>query len=132
MTKYLRRYLTFKRMLKVLQFFFAKAPTTECRKLWDVLAGLRGPDNQDTLNFSGNLQVTSMKLATTAVIRKRFLNLGANRAGSFAVTNNDSRDYALIRTSLVKGSVVAPEHFIKHAKKAFAALGLKWDYSNND
>lgn len=84
-------------------------------KLWDVLSALRGPDDEKT-------RVRGTKFATTAVIR---YTMGLKRdAGIPAVICPDKYQWADLRTIHLTDHF--GDHFMKHAYKAFEALGLDW------
>lgn len=93
-------------------------------KLWDILTGLRGPDQ------AGGVMVKS---STTGVIRQHALPKTFTRdsfiSNNRAVAGNDCGTYAE-RRRLGK-TESAGLHFVRHAERAFMGLGLNW-VTNND
>lgn len=85
-------------------------------KLWDILSALRGPDDQNA----------EMKAATTAVIRCKLF--GAYTIDGIADANIDTEEKAESRKRWVVSSI--SDHFIFHARSAFAALGMVWAQKN--
>lgn len=87
------------------------------RILWDILTGLRGPDDG---SFDS-------KDATTSVIRGTVFSKQAMRQTGAAMLHPDEEsDY---HTKARVGRM-NQTHFVQHAKNAFKALGLNWDSSN--
>ena len=84
----------------------------EQRKLWKVLTGLRGPDNDDS----------QLKDCTTAVIR--YYALGDVKKSTGAIVELDCTKYAEQRQELKIG------HFESHVRMAFDALELNLDSVN--
>ncbi|HEX9052290.1 MAG TPA: hypothetical protein VF841_17305 [Anaeromyxobacter sp.] len=115
--------------LKQLRRTYRHLPDEERRNLWHVLTALRGPDASDLW----------VKHATTAVIRHHALG------GEF-IYGDESPDS--IRLAKQRGEMHAeqqvgayairsaerrvPYHFYSHARRAFEALGLKWELVNPD
>lgn len=90
--------------------------------VWDILSALRGPDSNDYI----------LKSATTCVIRSY---AGVPERNSQAIVHVDTEDAAEVRRSVDAGThkhygSAPSHHFILHAKKAFEALGLKWNEVN--
>lgn len=105
MTKNTRKFIT------TLRQQFKAADNNTKIEIWDILTGLRGPDNYDH----------DLKAATAGLIRKAvFGNIDLPTA---TVTEKD-RPYHLARRLGSSG------HFSNHAENAFYALGLKWDEVN--
>jgi len=84
--------------------------------LWNILSALRGPDHEGSYDT---------KLVTTAIIRSRLLGKDVGR--NTGVVFNSSDTHAEDRRSLSMSI-----HFLRHARYAFDALGLKWDENNYD
>lgn len=105
---------TLARLLKDLRTFFQHQNEDDRGKLWDILTGLRGPDdgNDDT------------KVATTAVIRYAFLG-GDFPQPNGAIVEPDAEQSLKDRLPMDDWS-----HFRNHAMRAFMALGLKWNKVN--
>lgn len=94
----------------------------ETRALWDVLTALRGPDNEDK----------NIKRATTQVLRWKLLGKDPNMnifSGSFVGPDDEGSRRLRIFLSGPSGAIEL-SHFRVHAKRAFAALGLKWGEVN--
>lgn len=112
---------TFEDGLAFLSKYFTTADEGNCRKFWDVLSALRGPDS-----ICRNLStIGPLKSATTAVIRDTVV--GSSRYLNRIVDlSSDSELHVSVRQQKF------PEewHFLSHAKQAFEALGLKWDELN--
>lgn len=89
------------------------------KELWDILTALRGPDNNDPL----------VKAATTEVIRRA---LGMSISSNLALVSSDLPYKVEHRKRMVAGTARVTDHFLTHAKSAFAALGLKWDELNKE
>ncbi|HWY36161.1 MAG TPA: hypothetical protein VNX68_16065 [Nitrosopumilaceae archaeon] len=116
-------------VLKIINDFFIKtpktfnenhAPTDEGHKLWDILTALRGPDNEDR----------TIKDEITAVIRNKALP-SCDKYG--AIVCSDAPDSGRIRYAIHTKAIVEHSdiiHFFFHAKRAFNALGLKWEEVN--
>lgn len=83
--------------------------------LWDVISALRGPDKDE---------MSMVKDATTSVIRHK---LGISEYIGLIV-RPDTETAAQVRRNI--DSYMADYHFVFHAKRAFGALGLKWDELN--
>jgi hypothetical protein len=120
-----KRRETFKTMLPKIVRFLNDNP--EGRKLWDVLAALRGPDTSD-YDHAG-------KKATTAVIRYAMGLRGVLGKNEFIYTVlPDTKTAAAIRANLwqkeAQEQSALTGHFVNHAFDAFKALGLDWDSEN--
>lgn len=112
--------LTAEEMLNNLRTFFRDATIPECEKLWDVLTALRGPD------YVGGDE-SQIKSATTSVIREKVFT-ERSRVHEFAIILKDEEDYILVRKTLPHHD----DHFVHHARRAFRALGMRWDELNKD
>jgi hypothetical protein len=100
--------------------------TRELLKLWNILTGLRGPDAGGV--HRGRAEA---KDATTTVIRHFVLqvDLDADRGMPVDVAERDTDARAEIRRCMSEDDSTGP-HFRDHARRAFSALGLSWDYTN--
>lgn len=78
-------------------------------KVWSILVALRGPDSKNK----------ALKEATTNVIRYHLF-------GSTVVNGTTIRSNADSYTREQVRRNARQDHFVKHAKKAFEALGLPW------
>jgi len=102
-------------MLARLHGFFQHADKVDAIDVWNVLAGLRGPDEDSGV----------VKKSTTGVIRQELLGKTATTLRDHIVYGPDEPRFVEVRKQL------AYSHFREHAKWAFAALGLKWDALND-
>jgi hypothetical protein len=114
---------THKQVFVALQKFFhdPKILSTEKIKVWNVLTALRGPD----------IYSSSLKKATTAVIRQHFLGVPPYTIScAFYDDNKESVKYRKSLYPYNLKAVIQDVHFISHAAKAFNALGLEWTALN--
>ena len=91
---------------------FVNVHDEHSKNLWNVLSALRGPD-EDNLGH--------VKFDTTGVIRH---TVGIIPGPTWMVAVPDAQRYANARKTL------EDSHFVIHARRAFIALGLKWDEVN--
>ena len=105
---------TAREVLDVIDKALTSLPPDESRKLWDVLAALRGPDGYDNCGLKLQATVPIRRAAfplTTALCRAAILaDFGQNRAGEPPQFN----------AALLSASA----HFDRHALWAATALGL--------
>ena len=113
----------------------ASAPEEIQTGFWDIISALRGPDFEMDKEL-GDCCTATIKPATTAVIRYHAFQDYPDLRSFFRIhvfinINSDSIAYAEVRKSLSPAKPGSEwYHFIFHAQKAFAALGLKWDEVN--
>jgi hypothetical protein len=91
-------------------------------KLWDILTALRGPDC-----MKDNHRI---KLATTSVIRSAALGKDSSMREYADFSQLDTAanaEFRLMEAHLIEDSY----HFFNHARRAFIALGLKWEKPND-
>jgi len=112
--KKVQKPMTCLQMVRAIQQMLKNASESESCKMWDILTALRGPDFDNS---------ESIKRATTAVIRHRFL---ANTPNYFFVSIGEDGQHLVEKRVNCESNY----HFINHAKSAFRALGLKWDETN--
>lgn len=102
----------------------------DSRQLWDILTALRGPDKYVS---------SAVKVATTAIIRKTVLpktaeaNFKNGIDGIYAIFRDDSAASVDVRSKLRNSNeddLLAPYHFVYHAKEAFRTLELNWNAFN--
>ena len=88
--------------------------TLDQKEIWDIITALRGPDEPKKM---------IAKWATTALIRGR---LGVKEAPGWGLAHclHDSNGLKNVRIEMGDG------HFGLHIRKAFKALGLKWNEVN--
>src|SRR5574340_930628 len=127
-----RSVVTASEVLAALVEGFSKLPLEERKKVWDVLAALRGPDG---VHDADDL----LKQSTTCVVRRRLfgdalrgLGLPATGPAPYVAWNGDSPARVAQRSTCDLESVPASAaakhphaHFIRHAQAAFRALGLQ-------
>ena len=101
-----------RKMLKSIATF-VNVHDEHSKNLWNVLSALRGPDNM--------YGVSAGKSCTTGVIRWA---AGITPGPTWMVAVPDAQRYANARKTL------EDSHFVIHARRAFIALGLKWDEVN--
>lgn len=106
--------------MRVTYSYSTQTRSDERRKLWDVMTALRGPDH-----IAGGETRYADKSATTAVIRYKLVGIDTE-ARNYADIFNDSSNSAIRRRSMN----TVDDHFTRHAKKAFDALGLEWAVVN--
>lgn len=115
---------------------FGVLPNEERKKVWDVLTALRGPDG---VHDADDL----LKQSTTCVIRRRLFGDALSRLDPlgypYAAQNGDTPARAAQRATCDLESVPVSAaskhphaHFIRHAQRAFRALGLKWTSVNGE
>ncbi len=93
---------------------FVNVHDEHSKNLWNVLSALRGPDNMDG--------VSAGKFCTTGVIRYA---AGITPGPTWMVVNPDTRERAGDRKHTPSG------HFQDHARKAFVALDMNWEVTND-
>lgn len=107
--------------------FLNTSNVNQTRKLWAVLTALRGPDNEHV----------GQKYSTTAVIRHA-AGLRPGVAGVIVEADNEERANERVAFFPVhmmahdNFKLVRWEHFSRHAKMAFDALGLSWTTNNSN
>lgn len=99
---------TLRQMLAIIDGFFV---TQDGEELAQVLSATRGPDDDNA----------DKKDVTTAIIRRKAFPKNGDYLG---VTLTDFGDNHVVRKQL------SHDHFGNHARRAFEALGLKWDKVN--
>lgn len=98
-------------------------------KLWDILTALRGPDFYDVSPAAtGVYRCAPIKKSTTSVIRKTLGFSALNDSGF--IVDSDNPQSVTTRRNLADAMALETYHFVRHAQKAFEALGLDWDAEN--
>lgn len=112
--------LPLKDMLSIIQNYLERADSwRDGKRLWDVMAALRGPDEKE--NYT--------KAATTTVIRYAAFGYAPRNYGADVYADQPS--FAEERKAKWGDPDDATSHFIRHAASAFNALGLKWGELNS-
>lgn len=109
---------TTRQFIRGLRKTFRETDKQGRNEIWDILTGLRGPDYNEDWPFKD-------KRATTAVIRNEVLGI-KNLIDVPVDVNIDSNDRAVHRIDASFNGY----HFQNHARRAFRALGLKWNKVN--
>jgi len=110
---------TFAQVRNLLDEWFAdpQVPRTEKTRLWNFLTGLRGPDSSSFIE----------KFATTEVIRYYGFPKGrgvlSEHMGIYLGRDTEEK----VEHRFNAGDY----HFREHARVAFLAIGLEWDYNND-
>lgn len=109
-----------KTLLNTIDIYLLTGDENESRRLWNILAALRGPDTPDS---------NDLKDVTTSVIRATAFPLTAKQSNGnggrlCASMVGDDSDRASRR------KLLSSSHFILHAQSAFHALDLLWDMDN--
>jgi hypothetical protein len=113
---------------------------------WDVMSALRGPDQVSFIDGQARrISGDTVKEATTAVIRYKVFGLGSAVwqrhhldknlhvpvSGLLLLVGPDNSDKCEVRKNLSEAiKVWGDNHFILHARNAFAALDLSWEEVN--
>jgi hypothetical protein len=99
------------------------------KTLWNIISALRGPDRDLRILGDKELDMNSVKDATTCVLRYALgLNYGIQdgTGGNYWFSvNADTKAFAEYRKN------IPYDHFGQHARDAFRALGLEWTKVNS-